>query len=143
MDSFYGVRWAIDKLRADATLTGLLGGLKVYWDGDVPEGTAYPYIVVGVQGVSPREGAIRSGPNTHILTPATLRTTVWGENNYTLIVPIAKRITVVLDGKSYESYESGTVFGCTHAGELPPRSIQEGNKQYKVLDILWALTAKE
>lgn len=141
LDSNRAARWAYDKLQQDATLLSLLGGDKVFRRKVVP-GTPPPYIIVEVQSTQPPIGVIRTGHDTHLATPTTVRTSVWDLDSSENIEPIADRLCVLLDGAMYEDVEGGGDVYCCTKGTDHPREDSSGETTYVGWDILWDVDVK-
>lgn len=139
LDSNLAVRWVYGKLAGDATLTGLLGASGRVYRGLGP-GEGYPYIVVGIQSVGEREGAVRSGPNTHSATPLQIRTSVWDTDNFDRIEQIAARIDVLLDGQTHQAVTGGEMIVCTRGTDQERLPADPNNPVYG-WDIFWDMAA--
>jgi hypothetical protein len=140
LDSNYAARWAWTKLIGDATLVTLLGGANVFRRVAL-RGTTGAVVVVEVVSTSEREGAIKTGPNTHTATALVLRTSIWHQNSNDLVEQVAARIDVLLDGAVLESYDGGMLYSCIRGQDIP-RDMQEGDVSYIGWDILWNVVAK-
>ncbi len=137
------VRWAVGQLNADATLTGLIAGGKVYQL--LPRGTdikSKPGVSVLLQATAPPTGPIRSGPRTWTSQDVTLTVKVAQQaHTTTQMEPVAGQVLTLLDGQYYGSVAGGTMYQSLYTTTVPV-SEPLGDEQILNWNMMFVVTIK-